>query len=87
MKKVRLGVIGVGMGSTHINGYQKDGRVELAAVCDINETRLRAAAERFGVPADRLYTNAAKMFRQADLEAVSVVTMWDQHAAPTIAAL
>ena len=86
MKKVRVGVIGVGMGSTHINGYQKDGRVELAAVCDVNESRLRAAAERFGVPADRLYTDADEMFRKADLDAVSVVTPNKFHAPLTLAA-
>lgn len=36
-RQVRVGVIGVGMGSAHITGYQQDGRVELAAICDISQ--------------------------------------------------
>jgi predicted dehydrogenase len=86
MRKLRLGVIGVGMGSGHVSGYQKDGRAEVAAVCDVNEERLLAAAERLGVPRDRLYTEAAEMYRKADLDGVSIAVPNKFHAPLTLAA-
>jgi predicted dehydrogenase len=87
MKKLRMGVIGVGMGSGHIAGYQKDGRAEVAAVCDINEPRLKAAAERLHIPADRLYLDAAEMFAKADLDGVSIAVPNKFHAPLTLAAI
>jgi len=36
MKELRAGVIGTGMGRLHMEGYSKDPRVEVFAVCDIN---------------------------------------------------
>jgi len=86
MRKVRVGVIGVGMGSGHAAAYQKDGRAELVALCDVNEARLRAAAERLGVSAERRYTDPYDMFRRADLDGVSVATPNKFHAPLTLAA-
>lgn len=86
MKKLRVGVIGVGMGSGHIEGYQQDGRAEVAAVCDVSGDRLRAAAERLEIPADRRYTEAAEMFAKADLDAVSIAVPNKFHAPLTLAA-
>ncbi len=74
MKKLRVGTIGVGMGSVHIGDFQRDARVELAAVCDVNEERLLATAEKMKIPKDRLYTDAAEMFAKAKLDAVSIAT-------------
>jgi predicted dehydrogenase len=86
MKKVRVGVIGVGMGSGHAAAYQKDARAELVALCDVNEARLRATAERLGVPDDRLYTDPYAMYRRAGLDAVSIATPNKFHAPLTLAA-
>jgi predicted dehydrogenase len=72
------------MGSGHIDGYLKDDRVELAAICDLNEERLQAAGKKFAV--DCLFTNAPEMFRTLDLDAVSIATPNKFHAPLTIAA-
>lgn len=82
--KLKVAVVGVGMGSGHIDGYLKDDRVELTAICDLNEERLQAAGKRFGI--DRLFTNAQEMFRTLDLDAVSIATPNKFHAPLTIAA-
>src|SRR5262249_42297286 len=39
----------------------------------------------FGV--EHVYTDFRELLANREIEAVSVVTMWDQHAAPTLAAL
>src|SRR5207248_8215941 len=57
----------------------------LFALCTRREARLKEVAQRFGVR--HMYTDYRDLLAVPEVEAVSVVTMWDQHAAPTLAAL
>lgn len=85
VKKLRMGVIGLGMGRGHCRGYASHPRSELVAICDVDGDRLQAAGEELGV--GMRYTDAAEMFRQADLDAVSVAVPNKHHAPLAIAAL
>lgn len=85
MKKVRVGVVGLGMGRYHIKDYQKDRRVEVAAGCDINAKRVEQVCDEHGV--EGRYTDLKKMLREAKLDAVSIATPNKFHAPQTIAAL
>lgn len=84
-RKLRVGVVGLGIGRHHAKGYQADGRVELAALCDTNAERLKAAATEFNVP--QTFSDAEEMFKKADLDAVSIATPNKFHAPLTMAAL
>lgn len=86
MKKVKYGVIGLGwFGEKHCEALSGISNVELHAVCTRTESRLEEVAKRFGVP--KRFTDYHEMLADPDLEAVSVVTMWDQHRDPAVAAL
>jgi UDP-N-acetylglucosamine 3-dehydrogenase len=86
MNKVRYGVIGLGwFGEKHCEALAGLPNVELMALCTRRESRLNEVAQRFGVR--QTYTDYHKLLANPDIDAVSVVTMWDQHAAPTLAAL
>ncbi len=86
MRPVRFGVIGLGrFGEVHCDALAGMPRAELFALCTRTERRLRELAARYNV--SRAYTNYREMLQDAEIDAVSVVTMWDQHAAPAIAAL
>ncbi len=86
MKKVKYGVIGLGwFGEKHCEALSGIPNVELYALCTRTKPRLKALAKEFGVA--KTFTDYNEMLRDPELEAVSVVTMWDQHAAPTLAAL
>ncbi len=86
MTRVKVGVIGLGrFGEMHCDALASLPEVELAALCTRTESRLRELAIRYGVA--RTFTNYAEMLASPSLDAVSVVTMWDQHAAPAVAAL
>jgi len=86
MKKIKYGVLGLGwFGEKHLEALAGIPNVELHAICTRNSGRLAEVAGKFG--AKKTYTDYAQMLADPELEAVSVVTMWDQHAAPTIAAL
>lgn len=83
--KLRVGVIGLGMGRNHVKGYQAHPRAEVVAVCDQNAALLERMADELGV-AGR-YTDAEAMFAKARLDAVSVATPNKFHAPLSIAAL
>jgi predicted dehydrogenase len=84
-KKLRMGVVGTGMGRGHMNGYKTHANADLVAICDLDEERLAAAAAEMGV--EETYTDSRKFFRQAGLDAVSIAVPNKFHAPLTIDAL
>ena len=84
-RRLRMGVVGLGMGQGHAQGYQSHPGAELVALCDVDEARLQSVAAKMGVPEQ--YTDTRKMFRQAGLDAVSIAVPNKFHAPLTIAAL
>ena len=86
MKKVKYAVIGLGwFGEKHCEALAGLPNVELYALCTRTESRLRQLADEFGVK--HVYTDYHALLANPEVEAVSITTMWDQHAAPTLAAL
>jgi UDP-N-acetylglucosamine 3-dehydrogenase len=86
MKKVNYAVLGLGrFGEVHCEALAGLEDAELVALCTRRPERLRELANRFSV--QRCYTDYRALLADPAVEAVSVVTMWDQHAAPTLAAL
>lgn len=86
MSKIKVGIIGTGsISHLHIQGYLKNPDVELYALCDINEERVKAVGEKYKV--SRIYTDMNDMLKLEELDAVSVCTWNSAHAPCSIAAL
>jgi len=86
MDKVRHAVIGLGwFGEKHCEALAAIPNVEIAAVCTRTPERLAEVADRFNV--QKTYTDYHELLADPDIDSVSITTMWDQHAAPTLAAL
>ena len=85
MAKLRMGVVGMGMGSGHARGFSSHPGAELVALCDIDARRLQAVADEYGV--SELYTDAETMFRKGGLDAVGIAVPNNLHAPLTISAL
>ncbi len=86
MNRVRMGVIGLGwFGVKHCEALAAVPQVELAAVCTRTESRLAEVAATFDVPST--HTDYNQLLADPDIDAVSIVTMWDQHTEPALAAL
>ncbi len=86
MSKIKVGVIGVGsISHEHIQGYLSNEKVELYAFCDIDETTLKEAGEKYSVT--RLFTDVDEMLKLAEIDAVSVCVWNSAHAPCTIKAL
>jgi len=85
-KKIKIGIIGTGsIANEHINAYLQNEYCELYAFCDINEPRLNAMGEKYGVK--RLYIDMNEMVKIKEIDAVSICTWNSAHAPCTIAAL
>lgn len=79
-------MIGLGwFGEKHCEAVAALPNAELAAVCTRTPDRLAEVAGRFGVR--RSYTDYRELLADPEVDSVSITTMWDQHAAPTLAAM
>ncbi len=87
MTPLRAGVIGLGVGKSHAEGYRLSPHSTLAAFCDTNEERLREFAQKYDVPPEACYTDYHTMLANANLDIVSVCLPNALHAPASIAAL
>ncbi len=86
MRKVKYAVLGLGwFGEKHCEALAAIPNVELYAVCTRNPERLGDIQKKFGV--SKVFSDYHEMLADPEVEAVSITTMWEQHAAPAIAAL
>ena len=86
MDRLRIGVIGLGwFGEIHCDTIVGIPNLELAALCTRTPDRLAELAQKFNV--GKTYRDYREMIADPDIDAVSIVTMWDQHTEPAIAAL
>jgi predicted dehydrogenase len=84
MSTYKVGVIGLGIGKQHLKGYAGHPKAEVVAIADLDETRLSAIGEEFGVA--KRYPDPLAMLKDESLDIVSVCTPNKFHKPLTIAA-
>lgn len=82
-KLIRVGVIGVGRGSSFASGATDLVGMKLVALCDTWKEKLREAGKRYGV---KTYTDYDK-FLEHDMDAVILANYFHEHAPFAIKAL
>ncbi|MCK4308247.1 Gfo/Idh/MocA family oxidoreductase [candidate division WOR-3 bacterium] len=87
MEKVKIGIIGAGgiVQYAHIPCFQKLGDVEIVAICDPNEPKLKEVAEKSDIP--QKFTDYQKLLSQEEIDAVIVCTPNAFHKEQAVAAL
>jgi predicted dehydrogenase len=80
MEKVRLGIVGAGGLSTKkiYPSLTYIDEVKLEAICDLDESRARRNAEKFG--AKMVFTSIEKILEETELDAVIICIGPEQHA-------
>lgn len=79
MKKVRVGVVGVGrMGQYHVGVYSQIFHTDLVGVADINEQRAREIAEKYNTAA---YTDYRELLDKVEVVSVAVPTRYHHPVA------
>lgn len=72
MKKLSVAVVGTGFwGKNHARVYKELDTTDLAAICDINQDRVKKIAKQFDA---KPYTSSSKMLMKEEVEAVSICT-------------
>jgi len=84
-KKLRCGVIGLGVGRFHLEKYLECPNAEVVAIADTMEARLAEIGAKHGIAAR--YTDAEEMLRKERLDVVSIATPNSLHKPLTLAAL
>jgi predicted dehydrogenase len=83
-RRLRVGVIGLGIGSKHIEGWQQHPNVDVVAIADPDLERLDRVGEQYGIAAR--YPGAEALLAAERLDAVSVCTPNKFHKDLTLAA-
>ncbi len=85
MTRLKVGVVGSGIGASHIEAYQALPEMyEVAALCDIDAGRGRAVAEKFEIP---VVVGSLDALLERDVDVVDVCTPSGLHQAQAIAVL
>ena len=84
---LKFGIIGVGKicQGCHLPAYDKIDDVEIVALCDINEERLKQVGEKY--PNAKLYTSYEEMINKEELDAVDICTPNNIHSKAAVYAL
>jgi predicted dehydrogenase len=77
VKKLRAGIIGLGVGERHIEGYRRHPRCEVAAVCDISEERLSQVRALY--PGLRCTAHAEEILQDPSIDVVSIASYDNYH--------
>jgi predicted dehydrogenase len=85
MKRLRVGVIGLGVGRGHVRGYQGHPQADVVALADPDTARLEEIGNEYGVSGR--YTDARDMLEKEQLDVVSVATPNKFHMPLAVAAL
>jgi predicted dehydrogenase len=85
MRRLKVGVVGLGVGAQHVAGFEADERCEVVAVCDLDPQRLREAVrERPGLAATQDFDELLNGFA---LDIVSIASYDDAHFEQAVAAI
>jgi predicted dehydrogenase len=82
-ERIKVGVVGIGRGQSFARGANEIVGMQLVALCDVWEERLREVSHRYDVAA---YTEYEK-FLEHDMDAVILANYFHQHAPFAIKAL
>src|SRR5688572_28399985 len=89
-RPIGIGLVGTGVVSTydifpHLVRPEVRQRLNLVAVCDIDEARANETAAHFGV--SRWCADAAALARDPEVEIVAIATPVSHHLGPALAAV
>lgn len=77
MKQLKAGVIGLGVGEKHIEGYQSHPGCEVVALCDFSDEKLSMAKTKY--PGVKLTNQADELLRDPEIDIVSIATYDNYH--------
>lgn len=88
MKTLRIGIIGTGMIShRHMTVWSKIPGIQVAAACDIDEAKVKAFGEQYGIEDENLYVDFREMLKRDDIDAIDVCVHNNLHTPVAVAVM
>ena len=85
MRRLKVGVVGLGVGAQHVAGFEADERCEVVAVCDLDPQRLRdAVRDRPGLATTQDFD---ELLNGSELDIVSIASYDDAHFEQAVASI
>jgi len=85
MKRLNVGIIGLGVGEEHIAGYRRHPASEITAICDFSRKKLAAAKKKY--PGIRLTRKADLLLKDPSIDVISIASYDNYHYEQVIKAL
>jgi predicted dehydrogenase len=82
---LRAGIIGLGVGERHIEGYESDPRCQVVTLCDIDPKKLAEVSARH--PGRRLTRDPSEVIADSAIDVVSIASSDDAHYSQVMAAI
>ena len=83
-RKLKIGVIGLGVGEQHVIGYQRIPNVEVTDICDIDPSVLKIVGDRNDVP--NRHQDYKQITENPNIDVVSIASYDNCHAIQAISA-
>lgn len=83
-RKLKIGVIGLGVGEQHVIGYQRIPYVEVTDICDIDPSVLKIVGDRNDVP--NRHQDYKQITENPNIDVVSIASYDNCHAIQAISA-
>ena len=74
---IKAGIVGLGVGEEHIEGYRRHPDCEVVALCDFDERKLASCRTRY--PGLRTCTDAVEILTDPEIDVVSVASYDNYH--------
>ena len=78
-KKIRVAVIGMGMGAAHANAILQHEEACLCAICDINPEKLSAAGTTLNIPSERRFTDWRDLLTLKEINTIVIASPDQLH--------
>jgi len=85
MSRLRVGVIGLGVGEQHLRAYLRHPACEVAAICDLDAERLQRVSSE--LPGVRPTSEVAELIEDETLDVLSIASFDDVHASQAVGGL
>lgn len=87
MKEIGYGVLGLGIGKTHVTSALKAEGCKFVAICDSDEEVLNKVGDDNGIDPSNRYTRFEDMLQRSDIELMSICTPSGVHMEHSVQAL
>lgn len=85
MNRLRVGVIGLGVGARHVSCFEAHEACDVTTLCDLDVDRLKGIAEQY--PGKKMVSQADAVIKDPNIDIVSIASYDDAHHSQVLTAI